>query len=113
MDRTPPAQPALVEPPRDTTRTPPREVRMPSIPVLAEQFLHMLVGFNDTYLANHLVRNTSGLSPAAQKDALAQMAAAAAAVGTISYILWLIGLLTAAIGTGSTAIIARATGARH
>jgi putative MATE family efflux protein len=41
------------------------------------------------------------------------MAAAAAAVGTVSYILWFVGLITGAVGSGATAIIARATGAKH
>ncbi len=72
-------------------------------PVLAEHVLHMLVGLNDTYLANHV--DVAGPP--------ANAAAAAAAVGTISYILWLIGLLTGAVSTGSTALISRATGARH
>lgn len=58
----------------------------------------MLVGLNDTYLANHLPSSAP---------------AAGAAVGTITYFLWLIGLLTASVGAGSTAIIARAKGARH
>jgi putative MATE family efflux protein len=69
-----------------------------AIPVLAEHLLHMLVGLNDTYLANHLD---------------AHSADAAAAVGTISSFNWFLGLLVAAVGTGSTAIIARATGAKH
>jgi putative MATE family efflux protein len=69
-----------------------------ALPVWAEQALHMLVGLNDTYLANHLPRDA---------------ASAGAAVGTITYFLWLIGLLVAAVGTGSGAIIARAKGARH
>ncbi|HZZ43345.1 MAG TPA: MATE family efflux transporter, partial [Tepidisphaeraceae bacterium] len=69
-----------------------------SLPVLAEHLLHMLVGINDTYLANHL--------PSHSADA-------AAAVGTISSFIWFLGLLCAAVGTGSTAIIARATGAKH
>ncbi len=58
----------------------------------------MLVGLNDTYLANHL-----------PKDA----ASAGAAVGTITYFIWFINLLAAFIGAGSTAIIARAKGSRH
>jgi putative MATE family efflux protein len=66
--------------------------------VLAEHLLHMLVGLNDTYLANHI--------PAHEADA-------AAAVGTISSFIWFLGLLCGAVGTGSTAIIARATGAKH
>lgn len=69
-----------------------------ALPVLAEQILHMLVGLNDTYLANHLPRDAAD---------------AGAAVGTITYFLWFIGLMVAAVGTGSTAIIARAKGARH
>jgi putative MATE family efflux protein len=56
------------------------------------------VGLTDTYMANHLPR---------------QSEAATAAVGTISYFLWFIGLIVTAIGTGSTALIARAKGARH
>src|SRR5690349_7041983 len=69
-----------------------------AIPVFVEYVLHMAVGLTDTYLANHL-----------PKDA----AAATAAVGTITYFLWFIGLIAGAIGTGSTALIARAVGARH
>ena len=69
-----------------------------ALPIVAENMLHMLVGLTDVYLASHLP---------------AQAAAATAAVGSISYVLWLIGLIAGAIGTGSTAIIARAIGARH
>jgi putative MATE family efflux protein len=69
-----------------------------ALPVLAEQVLHMMVGLNDTWLANHLPHDAAD---------------AGAAVGTITYFLWFIGLLVASVGTGSTAIIARAKGARH
>jgi len=69
-------------------------------PVWAEQALHMMVGLNDTFLANHLPDQ-------------GKRAAATAAVGTVSYVLWFIGLIVGAVGTGSTAIIARAKGARH
>src|SRR5438034_11821339 len=69
-----------------------------AVPVLAEHVLHILVGLNDTYLANHLPTHK---------------AEATAAVGTISYVFWFLGLLSGAIGTGSTAIIARAVGSRH
>ena len=69
-----------------------------AFPTLIENLLHMVVGLTDVYLAGHL-----------PKDA----AAAVAAVGSIAYILWLISLIVATIGTGSTAIIARAVGARH
>ena len=69
-----------------------------ALPIVAENMLHMLVGLTDVYLASHLP---------------AQAAAATAAVGSVAYVLWLIGLIAGAIGTGSTAIIARAIGARH
>jgi putative MATE family efflux protein len=72
-----------------------------SVPVLAENVLHLFVGLTDTYLANHLP-DTPNLRPAA-----------ASAVGTISYLLWFIGLIVGAIATGSTALIARAVGAKH
>ncbi|HET6246641.1 MAG TPA: MATE family efflux transporter [Tepidisphaeraceae bacterium] len=75
-----------------------RELLWLAIPVLAENVLHIFVGLNDTYLAGHL--------PAQAKDATA-------AVGLVTYVLWLIGLIAGAIGTGSTAIIARAVGAKH
>jgi len=72
-----------------------------SLPVLAENVLHLFVGLTDTYLANHLP-DMPNLRPAA-----------ASAVGTISYLLWFIGLILGAIATGSTALIARAVGAKH
>jgi putative MATE family efflux protein len=81
-----------------TFRTIAVELLTLALPVWAEQALHMAVGINDTYLANHL-----------PKDA----ASAGAAVGTITYFLWFIGLLVGAVGTGSTAMISRARGARH
>jgi putative MATE family efflux protein len=67
-------------------------------PVWVEQVLHMLVGLNDTYLANHLPNHAAD---------------AGAAVGTITYFLWLIGLMVSSIGAGSTALISRAKGALH
>jgi putative MATE family efflux protein len=79
-----------------------RELFLLAMPVLAEQVLHMFVGLNDTYLANHVEHGAS-----------AKNAAAAAAVGTVSYILWFVGLICGAVGSGATAIIARATGAKH
>jgi putative MATE family efflux protein len=86
-----------------------RQLLWLSVPVLAENMLHMLVGLNDTYLANHV--NLMGSGTTAELDA--QRAAAASAVGAITYILWFIGLFAGSIGTGSTALIARASGARH
>jgi putative MATE family efflux protein len=75
-----------------------RQLLLLAAPVWVEQILHMLVGLNDTYLANHL--------PSHAADA-------GAAVGTITYFIWFIGLLVSAIGAGSTALIARAKGAMH
>jgi putative MATE family efflux protein len=75
-----------------------RELMLLALPVWVEQALHMAVGINDTYLANHLPRDA---------------ASAGAAVGTITYFLWFIGLLVGAVGTGSTAMISRAKGACH
>jgi putative MATE family efflux protein len=93
----------------ETNRQLLRQLLWLSVPVLAENMLHMLVGVNDTYLANHV--NLAGGGSVAQLDA--QRAAAASAVGAITYILWFIGLFAGSIGTGSTALIARASGARH
>ena len=75
-----------------------RAVLVLALPVLAEQLLHMVVGLTDTYLANHLPDNAQ---------------AATAAVGTITYVMWFIGLMVGSIGAGSTALIARAKGAKH
>ena len=69
-----------------------------AFPVLVEQLLSMVVGVTDVWLAGHL-------GP--------QSADATAAVGSVMYFLWLIGLITGTINAGSTAIIARAIGARH
>src|SRR5438067_13567566 len=75
-----------------------RELLRLALPVLAEHALHIVVGLNDTYLANKLPTN---------------QAEAAAAVGNIGYIFWFMGLFAGAIGSGSTAIIAREVGAGH
>ena len=70
-----------------------------ALPSLFEQIFNFLVGLVDTWLANNLRRE---IAPSAT-----------AAVGTISYLLWFIGLIVAAVGTGSTALISRARGARN
>ena len=86
--------------PRPRSRTLLSELLWLALPIVAENVLHMTVGLTDVWLASHL-------------PGTALAAAATAAVGSISYILWLIGLIAGAIGTGSTAIIARAIGAKH
>ncbi len=92
----------------DSSRTLIRQLILLSAPVFAEHALHILVGWNDTYLANdiHRYAMTTDLTRADES-------AAGAAVGTIAYILWFVGLLVSAVGSGSTAIIARAIGAKH
>lgn len=75
-----------------------RQILLLTMPVLAEHAFHIVVGLTDTYMANHLARDA---------------ASAASAVGTISYFLWFIGLIISSIGTGATAMISRARGARH
>src|SRR2546423_5923114 len=77
-----------------------RQMLALALPVLAENILHMVVGINDPYLANKL-----RIEP--------DRAPAGAAVGTITYFLWFFGLLVSSVGAGTTAIIARAKGARH
>src|SRR3954451_11285091 len=70
-----------------------------AVPALVEQIFNFLVGLNDTWLANNLPKD---IAPSAT-----------AAVGTISYLLWFIGLIVSSVGTGATALISRAKGARH
>ncbi len=75
-----------------------RQILLLAFPVMGENALHLLVSLTDTAMANYLPKDAPD---------------ATAAVGTISYFLWLIGLTTSAFGTGATALIARAKGARH
>ena len=72
-----------------------------SLPVMVEHALHMMVGLTDTYMANHLQQ---------PRDVVL---AATAAVGTIAYFMWFINLIASAVCSGATALVARATGARH
>ena len=83
-----------------------------ALPIVAEQLLHSFVALTDTYLANNLVP-TAGLVGNAMSSAQTTNRAASAAVGSVVYILWFVGLLSTAIGTGATALISRAIGAKH
>lgn len=96
---TPPAAAIEARPPAASRPLLP-ELLWLATPVVIENMLHMMVGLTDVYLASHLPGSRIA-------------AAATASVGSIGYVLWLIGLVAGAIGTGSTAIIARAIGARH
>jgi putative MATE family efflux protein len=103
MDRAAAKQPRALEYESsrgESTRALFRQLLALALPVLAENILHMFVGINDTYLANKL-------------KLPADRAPAGAAVGTITYFLWFFGLLVSSVGAGTTAIIARAKGARH
>ena len=66
-----------------------------ALPVLGEQFCNILVGLVDTFLAGRFLN----------KEAIA-------AVGIASYVSWLATMLSGFIGVGSTALVARAVGAR-
>ena len=82
-----------------------------SLPLVAENLLHIGVGLTDTYLANNVIP-LKGLAGETLAQARSFNANAAAAVGSTTYLLWFLGLMTGAVGTGSTALIARATGAK-
>ena len=84
---------------------------MLALPIMAEHLLHIGVGLTDTFLANNMVP-TRGLAGEALAQARVANAHAAAAIGSTTYVTWFLGLITGAVGTGSTALIARATGAR-
>jgi len=90
-----------------------RKLILLAAPVLVEQLLHGFAGLADTYIANNMLTIPAGATAAQIEQAHQHMTAAGAAVGTVAYLLWFVGLVAAAVGTGSTAIIARATGARH
>ncbi len=87
-----PAVPAGLEPGIGLSR---QVLRLAWWPLL-ELIMASLVGFVDTALAGHLP---------------AEAVASTNAIGIGSYVNWLIGLMGAALGVGSTAIIARAAGA--
>ena len=70
-------------------------------PAIAEQVLGAVIGLTDTVVAGHLPGTANTIS------------AAAAAVGIMTYLQWFAGLMTAALGVGATAIVARAFGSRR
>lgn len=75
-----------------------------AIPAVGEQFLNMLVGLSDTYLVGHISLMAAaelGYGPA---EGLA-------AVGLANYMVWIVTTLFMAGAVGSTALIARASGA--
>jgi putative MATE family efflux protein len=78
-----------------------------ALPTLVEQVLSATIGFTDTIVAGHTVMAGHAGS---EDDA---RAAAAAAVGVMTYLQWFGGLMTAALGVGATAIVARSIGAKR
>src|SRR4051812_50069174 len=89
-----------------------RQLVVLAMPVLAEQVLHMFVGLNDTWLANHVARLPAGAPAGALAAARGEMAAAGAARGARSDFLWVIGVGSRAVGNRATPVIARATRGR-
>jgi putative MATE family efflux protein len=82
-----------------------RQVLTLALPAVGEQFLNLLVGLADVYLIGHITTS-----------AVAQLGYGAAeglaGVGLANYVIWLVTTLFMAGAVGSTALIARATGAR-
>jgi MATE family multidrug resistance protein len=83
-----------------------RQVFKLAFPAVGEQFLNMLVGLVDTYLVGHIslqVAAQLGYGPAAGLTG----------VGLGNYVVWIITTLFMAGAVGSTALVARSTGARN
>src|SRR5215469_14410686 len=76
-----------------------RRVLALALPALGEQLLNFCVSLFDTYLAGHV---TTGAH---------EVGAYTTTVGIASYISWLATLVFALVGTGTTALVARARGA--
>ncbi len=82
-----------------------RQVLRLALPAVGEQFLNMLVGLVDTYLVGHI-------SAAAIAALGYGPAEGLAGVGLANYIVWITTTIFMAGSVGSTALIARATGAK-
>ena len=78
-----------------------RSVMAMSLPAIIEQLAQAAVGVTDTVVAGHIPGTAN------------TVAAAAAAVGVISYLQWLSGLLNSCLGVGASAIVARSIGAKR
>ncbi len=72
-----------------------------AIPAIVEQLLNAIIGLTDTWIAGHVPGDDKVVS------------ASSAAVGAMTYLQWFGGLMTAALGVGATAIVARSIGARR
>lgn len=72
-----------------------RPLLMLAWPVLAEEFLNLLVGYTDWWLTGHFLGTTEHQ----------------AAMGMMAYVLWLLPSLFSAVAIGATALVARLVGA--
>lgn len=76
-----------------------------ALPAVGEQFLNMLVGLSDVYLIGHITQRAAQQLGYGSAEGLA-------GVGLANYVVWLITTLFMAGAVGSTALIARASGAK-
>lgn len=86
---------------RDLPKVCIRSVLAISLPAIAEQLIQAAIGLTDALIAGHLPGDES------------TVAAAAAAVGVMTYLQWMAAILNVAFGVGATAIVARSIGARR
>ena len=82
------------------------QVFLLALPAVGEQFLNMLVGLADTYLVGNM-------SVAAATSLGYGPAEGLTSVGLGSTVVWIVTTLFSACAVGSTALIARATGAKN
>ena len=83
-----------------------RQVLRLALPAVGEQFLNMLVGLADVYLVGHMTASAVSKLGYGPAEGLA-------GVGLANYIVWIITTIFMAGAVGSTALIARATGANE
>lgn len=95
MDVRPRAMPPMLQRPIGY-----RAIFWLALPTLTEQIISGAIGLTDTLVAGH--------GKAAENNT-----AAAAAVGSMGYLMWLASLIGSLLGVGATAIVARSFGARR
>lgn len=78
-----------------------RSVMWLSFPAIIESLLQAVIALTDTWIAGHISTDPKVVS------------SASAAIGMMTYLQWFSGLMTAALGVGATAIVARAIGAKR
>ncbi|PLS80463.1 MAG: hypothetical protein CYG59_07745 [Chloroflexi bacterium] len=83
-----------------------RQVLRLALPAVGEQFLNMLVGLTDVYLVGHLTATAVAKLGYGPAEGLA-------GIGLANYVVWIITTIFMAGAVGTTALIARATGAQE